>query len=71
MSVILITANFEFRNSSSCSKGPIKRAGKVCEDSQDLKSPGFNTVAEMVVEILPGCVMNFIWIVDRREEDGR
>ena len=40
MSVILITANFKFRNHSTCSKGPIKRAGKVCGDSQDLKSPG-------------------------------
>ena len=40
MSVILITANFKFRNRSTCSKGPIKRAGKVCGDSQDLKSPG-------------------------------
>ena len=41
MSVILITANFKFRNRSTCSKGPIKRAGKVCGDSQDLKSPGW------------------------------
>ena len=40
MSVILITANFKFQNRSTCSKGPIKRAGKVCGDSQDLKSPG-------------------------------
>ena len=40
MSVILITAYFKFRNRSTCSKGPIKRAGKVCGDSQDLKSPG-------------------------------
>ena len=40
MSVILITVNFKFRNRSTCSKGPMKRAGKVCGDSQDLKSPG-------------------------------
>ena len=40
MSVILITANFKFRNRSTCSKGPIKRAGKVRGDFQDLKSPG-------------------------------
>ena len=40
MSVILITANFKCRNRSTCSKGPIKRAGKVFGDSQDLKSPG-------------------------------
>ena len=38
MSVILITANFKFRNRSTCSKEPVKRAGKVCGDSQDLKS---------------------------------
>ena len=42
MSVILITAYFKFRNRSTCSKGPIKRAGKVCGDSQDLKSPGYS-----------------------------
>ena len=41
MSVILITANFKFRNRSTCSKDPMKRAGKVCGDSQDLKSPGY------------------------------
>ena len=40
MSVILITASFKFRNRSTCSNEPIKRAGKVCGDSQDLKSPG-------------------------------
>ena len=40
MFVVLITANFKFRNRSTCSKGPIKRTGKVCGDSQDLKSPG-------------------------------
>ena len=36
MFVILSTSNFKFRNRSTCSKGPIKRAGKVCGDSQDL-----------------------------------
>ena len=36
MFVILLTANFKFRNRSRCSKGPMKRAGKVCGDSQDL-----------------------------------
>ena len=40
MFVILLIANFKFRNRSTCSKGPMKRAGKVCGDSQDLKSPG-------------------------------
>ena len=40
MFVILLTANFKFRNRSTCSNGPMKRAGKVCGDSQDLKSPG-------------------------------
>ena len=40
MFVILITANFKFRNRSTCSKGPMKRAGKVCGDFHDLKSPG-------------------------------
>ena len=40
MSVILITANFKFRNRSTCSKEPVRRAGKVCGDSQDPKSPG-------------------------------
>ena len=39
MSVILISAHFKFRNRPTCSKRPIKRAGKVCGDSQDLKSP--------------------------------
>ena len=40
MSVILLTANFKFRNRSTCSKGPMKRADVVCGDSQDLKSRG-------------------------------
>ena len=40
MFVILLPANFKFRNRSTCSKGPMKRAGKICGDSQDLKSPG-------------------------------
>ena len=40
MLAIFITANFKFRNCSSWSKGPINRAGKVCGDFQDLKSPG-------------------------------
>ena len=40
MSVILITENFKFRNRSKCSKEPMKRAVKICGDSQDLKSPG-------------------------------
>ena len=39
MFVILVTANLKFRNRSTCSKGAVKRAGKVCRDSQDLKSP--------------------------------
>ena len=38
--VALLTANFKFRNRSTCSQGPMKRTGKVCGDSQDLKSPG-------------------------------
>ena len=40
MFMILLTANFKFRNRSTCSKEPIKRTGKVCGDSQDLKSAG-------------------------------
>ena len=32
--------SFKFRNRSTCSKGPMKSASKVCGDSQDLKSPG-------------------------------
>ena len=40
MFVILLTENFKFRNRPACSKEPVKRAGKVCQDSQDLKSPG-------------------------------
>ena len=40
MFVFLLTANLKFRNRSTCSKGPLKRDGKVCGDSQDLKSPG-------------------------------
>ena len=40
MFVIFLTTNFKFRNRSTCSKGPIKRADKVFENSQDLKSPG-------------------------------
>ena len=43
MSMILITAKFKFRNRSTRSKEPMKRAGKVCGDSQDLKSPGYCT----------------------------
>ena len=42
MSVILLTANFKFLNRSTCSKGPMKRASKVCRDSQDSKSPSLN-----------------------------
>ena len=38
--VAILTANFKFRNRSTCSKGQMKRAGKVCGNSQDLKSPG-------------------------------
>ena len=38
--LIFLTGNLKFRNSSTCSEGPMKRAGKVCGDSQDLKSPG-------------------------------
>ena len=30
MFVILLTANFKFCNRCTCSKGPMKRAGKVC-----------------------------------------
>ena len=40
MFVILLTANFKFRNRFTWSDGPMKRAGKVCGDSQDLKSLG-------------------------------
>ena len=38
MSMILITANFKFRNRSTCSKEPTKRAGNVCGIPK--KSPG-------------------------------
>ena len=40
MFLILLTVNFKFRNRFTNSKGPIKRAGNVCRDFQDLKSPG-------------------------------
>ena len=30
MFVLLLTADFKFRNRSTCSKGPMKRTGKVC-----------------------------------------
>ena len=36
--VMLLRVNFKFWNRFTCSKGPIKRTGKVCGDSQDLKS---------------------------------
>ena len=45
MSVILITANFKFPNRSTCSNEQIGRALKVCGDSQDLKSPGWNLLS--------------------------
>ena len=38
--VMLLRVNFKFWNRFTCSKGPIKRTGKVCGDFQDLKSPG-------------------------------
>ena len=47
MFVILLIANFKFRNRSTCSKGPMKRAGKVCGDSQDLKSPGYQDFSSL------------------------
>ena len=69
MSVILVTANFIFRNCYTCSKEPMKRAGKVCGDSQDLKSPGDSTDQAVLqwsytVQILhggprEGCVLSF------------
>ena len=39
MFVILLIANFKFRDRSTHPKAPMKRAGKVWGDSQDLKSP--------------------------------
>ena len=45
--MILLTANLKFRNCSTCSKEPMKRAGKVCGDSQDLKSPGYLKVGRL------------------------
>ena len=39
MFVILLTADFKFRNRSTCSKEPMKRIGRDCGDSQDLESP--------------------------------
>ena len=53
MLVMLVTANFKFRNRSTCSKEPIKRAGKVCGDSQDLKSPGTGRILRVRVNELP------------------
>ena len=44
-------ANFKFRNRSTCSKGPMKRAGKDCGDSPDLKSPGGSIVSYFVLMI--------------------
>ena len=44
MFVILLTANVKFQNRSTCSKGLIKRAAKVCGDSQALKSHGLYLV---------------------------
>ena len=55
MSVILVTAKFKFRNRSTCSKEPMKRAGKVCGDSQDLKSPGSD---DNVINL---CMIKFLW----------
>ena len=52
MFVILLTANFKFRNRSTCSKGPIKRAGKVCGDSQDLESPGCDSLSKTMESLL-------------------
>ena len=40
LKMFVILCKFKFRNRSTCSKGPIKRAGKVCGDFRDLKSPG-------------------------------
>ena len=39
--MILLTVNFRFQNRYTYSKRPIKRAGTVCGDSQDLKSRGY------------------------------
>ena len=59
MFVILLAANFKFRNRSTCSKGPVKRAGKVCGDSQDLKSPGLQSQIKfcfpMTIAIVAKC----------------
>ena len=51
-SMILLTANSKFRNRPTCSKGPIKRAGKVCGDSQDLKSPGSQFELKLVLSVV-------------------
>ena len=51
MFVILLTTNFKIQNRFNCSKGPIKRAGKVCEDFSDLKSPGKVAVGRNIVQM--------------------
>ena len=64
MSVILITANFKFRNRSTCSKEPMKRAGKVCGDSQDLKSPGmFWKLPGLDISNMNFLIADVIWFV--------
>ena len=65
MFVILLTANFKFRNRSTCSKGPMKRAGKVCGDSQDLESPGYRKFFDWeAVLSVKGCIrcIVFKWV---------
>ena len=58
MSVILITTNFKVRNRSTWSKGPIKRAGKVCGDFQDLKSPGYDQNLFQVPQGVSDCFVS-------------
>ena len=59
MSVILMTANFKFRNRSTPSKGPIKRAGKVeisREAHQD--DPLSSLLYTLVAEVLGAAIRN-------------
>ena len=51
MFVILLAANFKFRNRSTCSKRPMKRACKVCGDFQDLKLPGMAVVGNFPLDL--------------------
>ena len=46
MFVNLIEVNLKFQNHETYSNGPIKKAGKVLGDFQDLKPPGLEEVQD-------------------------